>query len=144
NVRDWTVAVSNEWSDRIILASNDGQVICLHHRDRATPLRTKVLEDRKPAAAKPEDKDKEKEKEEKEKEKEKEKGEKEKGKDVGAQAPCRPYGPLARLDAGPRRPAPVPCRGPELTAYAPDTCSRGRSMASPRRALRATASVNSM
>jgi len=33
NLTDWTISIANEWTDRVFLAANDGQVICLRHRD---------------------------------------------------------------------------------------------------------------
>jgi outer membrane protein assembly factor BamB len=44
NTMDWTVAVSNPWSDRFFLAAQDGQILCLHHRDSKTPVITKKVE----------------------------------------------------------------------------------------------------
>jgi outer membrane protein assembly factor BamB len=130
DVRGWDIAVSNEWSDRIFLAANDGQVICLRHRDRAAPLRTKVVEDRKPAA-------KEEEK------KPKEDKDKDKDKDVG-QLRVPPQAPALHLAQAPRLPERARFRAPDLVIYSAEVFSRGRSMASPLRALNATASVNSM
>jgi hypothetical protein len=42
DMRDFTVHVANELTDRIYLASNDGQIICLRHRGQATPLLNKL------------------------------------------------------------------------------------------------------
>jgi outer membrane protein assembly factor BamB len=47
DMRDWTIAVPNELTDRIYLASNDGQILCLRHRDLKTPLRNKTIVERK-------------------------------------------------------------------------------------------------
>ena len=33
DLSDWGMAIANEWTDRIYLAANDGQVLCLRHRD---------------------------------------------------------------------------------------------------------------
>jgi outer membrane protein assembly factor BamB len=41
---DWKVDVGNPWTDRILLAAQDGQVLCLHHRDSKTPVITKKVE----------------------------------------------------------------------------------------------------
>jgi hypothetical protein len=38
DMRDWTIAVSNEWTDRIYLAAQDGQIACLRHRDYPLPV----------------------------------------------------------------------------------------------------------
>jgi outer membrane protein assembly factor BamB len=48
DTRDWTVPVSNDVTDRIYLASHDGQIVCLHHRDNAKPLKVKTFEVMKP------------------------------------------------------------------------------------------------
>jgi len=37
--RDWVVPIPNELTDRIYLASNDGQIVCLRHRDNIKPLK---------------------------------------------------------------------------------------------------------
>jgi outer membrane protein assembly factor BamB len=42
STRDWTVPIPNELTDRIFLAAHDGSIMCLHHRDHATPLRIKT------------------------------------------------------------------------------------------------------
>lgn len=34
----WAIAMPNEWTDRIYLAANDGQILCLRHRDLTKPL----------------------------------------------------------------------------------------------------------
>jgi hypothetical protein len=57
DLRDWTLPVLNEWTDRVYLASNDGQIICLRHRDQLTPVFNKTvvvprLEEEKMDAAK--------------------------------------------------------------------------------------------
>jgi outer membrane protein assembly factor BamB len=38
DLADWAIAVANEWTDRVYLAANDGQIICLRNRDLSTPL----------------------------------------------------------------------------------------------------------
>ncbi|MCI0643242.1 MAG: PQQ-like beta-propeller repeat protein [Gemmataceae bacterium] len=43
DMRDWTIAVPNELTDRFYLASHDGQILCLHHRDLATPQKNKTF-----------------------------------------------------------------------------------------------------
>lgn len=60
----FVVPVSNEWTDRLFLAANDGLIVCLHDRDYAKPLVTKTVPERKAppeekADAKPEAKPKE-------------------------------------------------------------------------------------
>jgi outer membrane protein assembly factor BamB len=62
DMRDWIVPVPNDFTDRIFLASHDGQILCLHHRDLTKPLRIKTFEVEK-VIKKPKDGDKEKEKE---------------------------------------------------------------------------------
>ena len=52
DTRAFVVPVGNEVSDRILLASHDGLLICLHDRDYLTPLRTKTGGEPKPAADK--------------------------------------------------------------------------------------------
>jgi outer membrane protein assembly factor BamB len=44
DMRDWILPISNDLTDRIYLASNDGQIICLHHRDLTKPLMVKTFE----------------------------------------------------------------------------------------------------
>ncbi len=74
DLSDWAISIANEWTDRIYLAANDGQVLCLRHRDFAKPLvmRTpdvlKVREEKKP---KEEPKKEEKKEEEKKDDKDK-------------------------------------------------------------------------
>jgi hypothetical protein len=43
DLRDWTMVVANEWTDRIYVAAQDGQVLCLRHRDYAAPLKNRIL-----------------------------------------------------------------------------------------------------
>jgi putative pyrroloquinoline-quinone binding quinoprotein len=43
DLRDWTVVVANEWTDRIYVAAQDGQVLCLRHRDYAAPLKNRTI-----------------------------------------------------------------------------------------------------
>jgi outer membrane protein assembly factor BamB len=84
DVRDWTMPVSNELTDRFYLASHDGQIMCLRNRAEATPLKNKTFEVKQLKLPKKEEKkeepaDMEKAKDkdvdlEKEKDKEKEKG----------------------------------------------------------------------
>lgn len=52
DLQDWTIAVPNEVSDRIYLASREGQILCLRHRDQLAPLAMKKPEVRKKPAAK--------------------------------------------------------------------------------------------
>jgi outer membrane protein assembly factor BamB len=63
DTRDWVVPVSNELNDRIYLASNDGQIVCLHHRDNAKPFFVRTFEE----AKQPPPKDKEDDKKPKDK-----------------------------------------------------------------------------
>lgn len=42
NMRDWVVPVSNDLTDRLYFAAHDGSILCLHHRDHATPVRMKT------------------------------------------------------------------------------------------------------
>ncbi|MCS7045414.1 MAG: PQQ-binding-like beta-propeller repeat protein [Gemmataceae bacterium] len=42
DARDWTVTVANEWTDRFYLAATDGQLICLRHRDLASPVTSRT------------------------------------------------------------------------------------------------------
>jgi outer membrane protein assembly factor BamB len=42
DTRDFVVPVSNELTDRLFLAANNGLLVCLHDRAYATPLRTKT------------------------------------------------------------------------------------------------------
>jgi outer membrane protein assembly factor BamB len=58
DTRDWTVPLSNDLTDRIYLAANDGQIICLRHRELTAPLIVKTFEDFK--APPPEKKDEKK------------------------------------------------------------------------------------
>jgi outer membrane protein assembly factor BamB len=54
NLSDWAIAIPNEWTDRIYLAANDGQILCLRHRDLAKPIVMKspevpkAVEEKKP------------------------------------------------------------------------------------------------
>lgn len=57
DVRDFVVPISNEWTDRFYLASNDGLLLCLHDREYSMPVPTKTLPVKKPPAdPKPADK----------------------------------------------------------------------------------------
>ena len=38
DLSDWTIPVANEWTDRIYLAANDGQIMCLRNKDLTKPL----------------------------------------------------------------------------------------------------------
>lgn len=44
DLSDWTISLANEWTDRIYLAANDGQVMCLHRKDLARPMIMKTAE----------------------------------------------------------------------------------------------------
>ncbi len=43
DLKDWTIPVLNEVNDRVYLASNDGQIMCLHHRELTEPMRYRTL-----------------------------------------------------------------------------------------------------
>jgi outer membrane protein assembly factor BamB len=51
--RDFVVPISNELTDRLYLASNDGLLISLHDRDYPTPLKLKNVPEQTPTAAPP-------------------------------------------------------------------------------------------
>lgn len=72
DLRDWVMNIPNELTDRIYLASHDGQIMCLHHKDLIEPMKLKTFIDpdaRKKVVKQPEkqeepiDKEKGKEKE---------------------------------------------------------------------------------
>ncbi len=44
DLSEWTIAMPNEWTDRVYLAANDGRILCLRHRDLAMPLVMKTEE----------------------------------------------------------------------------------------------------
>jgi outer membrane protein assembly factor BamB len=44
DLSEWPINFPNEWTDRIYLAANDGQVICLRHRELAKALKLKTLD----------------------------------------------------------------------------------------------------
>ena len=67
DLSDWAIPVPNDMTDRIYLAANDGQILCLRHRDHVKPLVMKTLEVKKDI--KPMDKDKKKDDEKKDDEK---------------------------------------------------------------------------
>ena len=64
DLSDWAISIANEWTDRIYLAANDGQILCLRHRDLIKPLvmktaeSLKVKEEKKPAIEPKKDDDK--------------------------------------------------------------------------------------
>ena len=67
---DWAIPVPNEWTDRVYLAANDGQIMCLRHRDLTKPLTMKSPEViKKKEVKKVEEKKEEKIEEEKKEEK---------------------------------------------------------------------------
>jgi outer membrane protein assembly factor BamB len=45
-MRDFTVRISNEWTDRVYLAANDGLVLCLHDSDFAEPVVNRKIEEK--------------------------------------------------------------------------------------------------
>ena len=42
DLSEWAIPIPNEWTDRVYLAANDGQVMCLRHRDLLKPLPLKT------------------------------------------------------------------------------------------------------
>lgn len=68
DTRDFTVPANNDYTDRVYLASHDGQIICLHDRSLSKPLwNKKFVEDQPPhpkGKAPPEEKEMAKPKEE--------------------------------------------------------------------------------
>jgi hypothetical protein len=44
DVRDWVLPIPNVRTDRIYFASNDGQIMCLRHRDRVEPFMVRAPE----------------------------------------------------------------------------------------------------
>jgi len=48
--RDYVFPVSNEMTDRVYLAANDGLIVCLHDRQFSKPLRNKEGEEPKPSS----------------------------------------------------------------------------------------------
>jgi outer membrane protein assembly factor BamB len=113
DMRDWTIPVPNELTDRFYLASQDGQILCLRNRGQKTPLTNKSFLVKAPPPAKKEQKkadegdlEKQKEKEDvkdKGADKDKEKGE-EKGKDAAwlRESNSRPVALLACQEESPR------------------------------------------
>ncbi len=83
DARDWTLGISNEWTDRFYFAAQDGQILCLRQRELTTPVASRTLlilrkekeEEKKPGAKK---EDMEKKEEEKKEEKKEEKNEEKK------------------------------------------------------------------
>lgn len=70
SVVDWKLPVVNELTDRVYLAANDGQIMCLHYRENRAPRTMKTIE------LPPEEKKKGEKKEEKKEEKKKDDEEK--------------------------------------------------------------------
>ncbi len=70
DLSDWAIAIPNEWTDRIYLAANDGQVMCLRRKDLVKPMIMKASE---PVRIKEEKKPKEEPKKDEEKKDDKEK-----------------------------------------------------------------------
>jgi len=81
DLSDYTIRVSNEWNDRMYFAGQDGQILCLHHRDNLTPVRTKYTEVKKPPVKLKEEKKDEREEKKDEEKKENKKGDKKEKKD---------------------------------------------------------------
>jgi outer membrane protein assembly factor BamB len=44
DTRDWVVPLANDLTDRIYLASHDGQIMCLRHRENAKPMQHRLVE----------------------------------------------------------------------------------------------------
>jgi outer membrane protein assembly factor BamB len=55
DTRDWTMPLSNDLTDRIYLAANDGQIVCMHLREQVQPLIVKTFEDFKAPPPKKDD-----------------------------------------------------------------------------------------
>ena len=134
DARDWTMHLANEWTDRMYLAAQDGQIIAVRNRDLPTPFKSRTyfsLRKEAPKQAEEEKKDdvekkiddkKDEKKDDKKDEKKKDdkkddkKGDKKDGKaeqKMGRLGDSRPTPVLARWE---RRDAPV--------AYAPGSPSR--------------------
>ena len=47
DLTEWAISVPNEYTDRIYLAANDGQILCLRHRDMTKPVIMKTVEEYK-------------------------------------------------------------------------------------------------
>jgi outer membrane protein assembly factor BamB len=62
DMRDWVIPVANDITDRIYLASHDGQILCLHHRDFMRTLTVKTFEAPKRIKEKEREEEKPKEK----------------------------------------------------------------------------------
>lgn len=98
DMRDWTLHVPNELTDRVYLASHDGQVLCLRHKDHVTPLRNKTFFEVK----------KKVEKKEEEEKKEEPKDAEKKDDEMGWLRPARPVPArpvietAARIESAPR------------------------------------------
>jgi len=107
DLMDWKIAIPNEWNDRIYLAANDGQVMCLRHKDLAKQLIMKTTATAKPKEEKKpiEEKKKEEEKkDEKEKDKDKDK-DKDKEKDKAVKVGRQVAPPVPMRIAAPLEPA---------------------------------------
>jgi outer membrane protein assembly factor BamB len=91
DMRDWIVPVANDFTDRIFLASHDGQILCLHHRDLAKPMKVKTFVDLKAKEKPKKDGDKPKDDKKMPKDDKNDKGDKDdKDKDKTSQVPVRP------------------------------------------------------
>lgn len=86
DARDWTLGLSNEWTDRCYLGAQDGQIMCLRHRDLPEPIKNRTMlvvrreEAKKAVEAKKEDMEK-KDDEKKDEKKDDKKDEKKKADD---------------------------------------------------------------
>jgi outer membrane protein assembly factor BamB len=114
DLKDWTLSVMNELNDRIYLAANDGQIICLRHRDLKEPIRYRFVPPPKEEAKEPNKKEEmkkeemedkkdvkqeEKKEEKKEKKKEEKKDEKKDDKVGWQRDPRQPTEPRWALNA---------------------------------------------
>jgi hypothetical protein len=117
DLSDWAIAVPNEWTDRIYLAANDGQVLCMRHRENVKAVAMKTFEQPKAKEVKKAEPKKEEEKKEEEKKEEK-KDDKDKAARLG-RAP-------AAVDAEIRAARPREQNDPQIDALPMDQRLRAR------------------
>lgn len=84
DLSDWKIAIANEWTDRIYLAANDGQVLCLRHRELTKAMMMKALEAERPREEKKPIEEKKKEEKKDEEKKDDKKDDKDKDKEKAA------------------------------------------------------------
>jgi outer membrane protein assembly factor BamB len=48
DARDWVLTIANDLTDRVFMAANDGQILCLHHRDLVRPMVVRTFESELP------------------------------------------------------------------------------------------------